>query len=118
METPKEVIKEAGVPVPETERVWELVNPEGVVMVKPVKLAPRPATLEGKTVVLLWNGKAGGDFFQDRLTELLAERVKDIKLIKVYDHGTNELFQHPPQPDQLGRVVDLKPAMVISAQGD
>jgi hypothetical protein len=36
-----------------------------------IKLNPHPFTLEGKTVVLRWNGKYNGDNFLNRIAELL-----------------------------------------------
>ncbi len=45
---------------------------------KPVKTAPRLQSLEGKTVGLLWNGKALGDVALKRTAELIAERVPNV----------------------------------------
>lgn len=43
------------------------------------KTAPRLATLEGKTIGLLWNGKPMGDVALRRAAELIQERVPDVK---------------------------------------
>ena len=74
----------AGLAVPalsyskESAQEWELLNPEGVIQVKPMKVNPHPATLEGKTVVLRWNGKHNGNNFLNRVAELLAETLHRI----------------------------------------
>ena len=61
---------------------WEVLNPEGVIKIEPMEINPHPSTLEGKTVLLRWNGKHNGDKFLDRVAELLAQKVKDINIIK------------------------------------
>ena len=38
---------------------WEVLNPEGVIKIEPMKINPHPSTLEGKTIMLRWNGKQG-----------------------------------------------------------
>ena len=45
---------------------------------KPEDTAPRLDTLEGKTVGLLWNGKALGDVALKRTAELISERVPNV----------------------------------------
>jgi len=44
--------------------------------VGPVKINAHPASLEGKTVLLRWNGKFNGDKYLTRLGELLSRQVK------------------------------------------
>jgi hypothetical protein len=46
---------------------------------KPVKTAPRLEKLEGKTIGLLWNGKANGDVALKRTATLIQERVPDVE---------------------------------------
>ena len=53
--------------------------------VGPVKLNAHPASLEGKTVVLRWNGKPNGDKYLTRLGELLAQQIKNVKIIKMWE---------------------------------
>ena len=43
-------------------------------------MAPRPDSLEGKTIGLVWNGKANGDVALRRAGELIQSRVPDVKL--------------------------------------
>ena len=45
----------------------------------PAKTAPRLDSLEGKTIGLLWNGKANGDVALRRAAELIGERHTDVK---------------------------------------
>jgi ABC-type Fe3+-hydroxamate transport system substrate-binding protein len=116
-----EVIKKG--PVSEAKLQWELINPEGVVMVEPLKLAPRIATLEGKTVVLYWNGKSNGDNFLNEVAKLLVKNVKGVKVIKAYEvapetadmdrRGTPSI-----SAQQAKTIAAFKPDIVISSQGD
>ena len=46
---------------------WELIVPAGVVEKAELKPAPRLTTLEGKTIVLRWNGKHNGDVLLEYL---------------------------------------------------
>src|SRR5512137_690464 len=69
----------------ETSQEWELVNPEGVIKVEPMKVNPHPSTLEGQTVVLRWNGKHNGNNFLNRIAELLTQKVPAAKVIKLYE---------------------------------
>ena len=100
---------------------WELVNPEGVVRLVPMKLAPRITTLEGKTVVLRWNGKPNGNIMLDRIAELLLEKVKDVQVVKAYDlipeisqisHGVEKSREY------VKKLMTLKPDIVIASQAD
>ena len=73
--------------------------------------APRPASLDGKTVGLLDISKPRGKEFLDRLEELLTER------------GMNVLrFAKPtftkPAPDDLRREIETKCDLVIEALAD
>ena len=42
--------------------------------------APRPASLEGKKIGLVWNGKANGDIALRRAGELIKQRVPSVEL--------------------------------------
>jgi hypothetical protein len=73
--------------------------------------APRPASLDGKTIGLLDISKPRGKEFLDRLEELLTER------------GVNVLrFAKPtftkPAPDDLRREIETKCDLVIEALAD
>ena len=58
----------------------EVLNPVAVIKgeLEAQPLAPRPRTLEGKVVGLVWNGKANGDVALKRLAELIQKRVPDV----------------------------------------
>ena len=42
--------------------------------------APRPSSLEGKTIGLMWNGKANGDVALRRAGELIQQRIPNVDL--------------------------------------
>jgi hypothetical protein len=63
---------------------WELINPTGAVETSSIDPAPRLTTLEGKTVVLRWNGKNNGNVLLGRLAELLAKRFPD-QVVKSFE---------------------------------
>ena len=58
----------------------EVLNPAGEVeKVAKKTLAPRPGSLDGKRVGLVYNLKTGGDILLTRTSELLKERFKDVE---------------------------------------
>jgi len=100
---------------------WVLVNPSGSVKIEYVEPAPRPVTLEGKTIVLRWNLKHNGNHYLDRIGELLCEKVKDAKIVKLYeiDPSTNIVSGSLQESARIARVIaDLEADIVIGAQGD
>lgn len=99
----------------------KLINPEGVVNIEPMNLNPHPASLEGKTVVLQWNGKQNGDNFMNQIATLLAENVKNIKIIKAWQEAPEVkiISQNPEKSKQLAqRIAAFKPDLVIAGQAD
>ncbi len=60
----------------------EVMNPVAPVLgdVEATPPAPRPDSLEGKTIGLVWNGKANGDVALKRAGELIRRRVPDVSL--------------------------------------
>ena len=100
---------------------WDLINPEGVVLIKPIEIAPRLTTLEGKTVVLRWNGKPNGDLFLERIGELLVERVKGIRVIKAWEtaHDTAIISSTPERSSEIAaKIAEFKPDIVIASTAD
>ena len=100
---------------------WELINPEGVVKIEPMQVNPHPSTLEGKTVMLRWNGKHNGDLFLDRVGELLTEKVKDVKIVKSWQVAieTAEISQNENKSKQFTqKLAAFKPDIVIGSQCD
>jgi len=100
---------------------WEVINPAGTIAIKPIQLAPRVASLEGKTVVLRWNGKHNGNNYLDRIAELFAEKLPGAKVIKVYDvdKSTIKISGSNQESARIARVIkDLKADLVIASQAD
>ena len=105
----------------ETVQEWELINPSGTIAIQPVKLAPRLTSLEGKTIVLRWNGKHNGNNFLDRVAELLAEKMPSAKVIKLYDldKSTIKISGSNAESARIAKVIkDLKADIVIASQCD
>ena len=89
--------------------------------VGPVKLNPHPAGLERKTVVLRWNGKYNGDEFLSRVGELLKQRVKGVRVIRMWemDKETAAISKNGAMSEDVaGRIAKLNPDLVIAAQAD
>ena len=100
---------------------WELIDPEGVVNIKPFSPNPHPNTLEGKTVLLRWNGKHNGDLFLERVAERLNEKVNDINIIKSWDIAPETMMvtTSQQQSKEFANKFSLaEPDLVIGAQGD
>ena len=89
--------------------------------VGPVKINPHPASLEGKTVLLRWNGKMNGDRFLTRVGELLAQQVKNVKIVKLWelDKTTASISKDLQASERVAATVaGLKPDLVIAVQAD
>ncbi len=87
----------------------------------PVKLNPHPASLEGKTVLLRWNGKFNGDKYLTRVGELLGQKVKNVKIVKLWemDKSTAAISKDLQASEQVAATVaKVKPDLVIAAQAD
>jgi hypothetical protein len=97
---------------------WELVNPEGAA--RPVSLspAPRPDTLDGKTVGLAWNGKPGGDEALDEIATLLTQQVAGIRCIKFWETLPESVAQRELGADVIRAMARSAPDLVIVAQAD
>ncbi len=65
--------------------VLEVLNPVATSQgeVTQFSLAPRPKSLDGKKIGLLWNGKRGGETALARVGELLEGRFKNIQLVNI-----------------------------------
>jgi hypothetical protein len=98
-----------------------LAATEQIPKVGPVKINSHPKSLEGKTVILRWNEKMNGDKYLNRVGELLAQQVKNIKIIKLWevDKSTAAISKDLPASEQVAAaIVRLKPDLVIAAQAD
>ncbi len=86
-----------------------------------VKLNPHPASLEGKTVVLRWNGKYNGDNFLNRVGELLTEQVQGVNIIKMWEvePGTAAMSESLEVSEEFAaKIAAQKPDLVIAMQCD
>lgn len=106
----------------ERDQRWEVLNPQGVVRIEPMKINPHPSALEGKTVLLRWNGKHNGDKFLDRLSELLAQKVKGIKIIKSWEVAPETVDPISGSEERsielMKKLAAFKPDLVIGSQAD
>jgi hypothetical protein len=106
----------------EIKQQWELLSPEGVIKIEAMKVNPHPSTLEGKTVMLRWNGKHNGDKFLERVGELLKERVKDVKIIKSWDvapETVDPIAGSQERSQEFAKAIaKYKPDLVIGSQSD
>jgi ABC-type Fe3+-hydroxamate transport system substrate-binding protein len=94
---------------------------ESVVPVEAVTLNRHPASLEGKTVVLRWNGKPNGDKLLNRVGELLVEQVQGVKVIKLWetDPGTAISSDGAEVSVQIAdKIAAMAPDLVIASQCD
>jgi uncharacterized membrane-anchored protein len=101
---------------------WEVLDPQGVIKIEPMKINSHPSTLEGKTVLLRWNGKHNGDRFLDRVAELLAQKVKDIKIIKSWEVAPETVDpisgSQEKSMELMKKLAAFKPDLVIGSQAD
>jgi hypothetical protein len=100
---------------------WKLVNPEALVQIEADQVNPHPKDLSGKTVVLYWNGKPNGDLFLNRIGELLAERVDNVKVIKAWEVRPSTKRTDPTAGASRAtaqELAGLSPDLIIGAPGD
>src|SRR5512138_1628589 len=100
---------------------WELINPEGVAKSE-FKLAnPHPTVLEGKTILLRWNGKHNGNVFLDQIGRLLEEKINNIKILKaweVFPEYGNSSQNLEASKKIAAKLAEFKPDIVIASQCD
>ncbi len=85
----------------------EILNPLAETVEHSVKPAGRPATLDGKTIGLYWNMKAGGDAALDRTEALLGARFPGATFRR-YTGSVGWLMRHctPEDADRIASEVD------------
>ncbi|HUL23835.1 MAG TPA: hypothetical protein VLZ10_20440 [Thermodesulfobacteriota bacterium] len=86
-----------------------------------IKFNPHPATLEGKTVLMRWNGKYNGDNLLNRIAELLNDQVKGVQIIKMWelDRSTAIISDSLEKSEKTAaEIAKKKPDLVIAAQAD
>ena len=85
---------------------------------KSINFVPRIRTFDGKKVGLLWNGKPNGDFFLNRVAELLEKSYQGVRIIKLWEvdpHRTAHADKKSAETlDFIARSADI----VIAGQGD
>jgi len=89
--------------------------------VGPVQINPHPVSLEGKTVLLRWNGKMNGDKYLTRIAELLNQQVKNVKVIKLWEQNksTAVISKDLQDSERVTAIIgQLKPDLVIASQAD
>ena len=94
---------------------------EAVPKIETVRMNAHPGTLEGKTVLLRWNGKYNGDKFLTRVGELFIEQVKNVRIVKFWESDSNTaiISKKIEVSEQIAsKIASLKPGIVISAQAD
>ena len=106
--------------VPATKQQKTIVyNPTSVAVTEQnIRFAPRIDSFEGKRIGLMWNGKANGNFYLNRVAELLEKKYKGIQIIKFWEvdpKGT----AHPDRKsdaalDNMAKSSDV----VIASQAD
>lgn len=85
---------------------------------KHLEFAPRVNAIDGKRIGLLWNGKPNGDFYLERVAQLLEKKYKGVSVIKFWEVDPEET-SHPDKKsdvalDRIAKSSDI----VIAAQGD
>ncbi|RYF32708.1 MAG: hypothetical protein EOO21_06540 [Comamonadaceae bacterium] len=65
-----------------------------------VRAAPRPGTLAGKRIGLIWNGKPGGDVALEVAAEHIAKRFPDATFWR------SDWYSYPFTDPQLQQIVD------------
>ena len=86
-----------------------------------IQLNPHPASLEGKTVVLRWNGKPNGDKLLARVAELLTEQAPGVKIIKLWEGEPDTAISSDDADVSLQiaeKIAALAPDLVIASQCD
>jgi hypothetical protein len=87
----------------------------------PVKINRHPASLEGKKVLLRWNGKYNGDKFLNRVGELLTQRIRKVNVVEMWkvDSSTAVISKKGEISEQIAaEIAHLKPDLVIASQAD
>lgn len=86
-----------------------------------IQMNAHPASLEGKTVVLRWNGKPNGDKLLSQIAELLTQQVKDIKIIKLWETAPETAVSSESaevSAQFADKIAALNPDLVIASQCD
>ena len=97
----------------------QLYNPTGAVMAERItNFKSRIDSFEGKRIGLLWNSKPNGDFYLNRVAELLSKKFPSSKIIKFYETHAAETANPDKKSDKALELIAQNADVVISAQGD
>ena len=100
---------------------WQMLIPTGVIKQAQIEPAKRPATLDGKTVVLRWNSKNNGNLVLDRIAENFHKKLPSVNVVKMYekDPSTNIISGSAAASERIAKAVaEVKPDLVIASQCD
>ncbi len=93
--------------------------PTGVEMMQNLKnFAPRPSSLEGKRIGLHWNGKPNGDFFLNRVAELLSQKYKNIRINKFWELEPGKTAHADRKSDEALDFMAANADLIISSSAD
>ena len=100
-------------------KIIRAYDPTSVAVIEEhLDFAPRIDSFEGKRIGLLWNGKPNGNFYLNRIAQLLEEKYKHINIIKFWEVDPEETAHPDKKSDAaLDRIAE-KSDIVIAAQGD
>ena len=100
---------------------WKLVNPEGAVESESNAANPHPPCLDGKTILLRWNGKPNGDVFLDRIANLFAQKINNVRLVKAWEvlpESKNSGTNSEASKEMAANLSKFKPDICVASQGD
>ncbi|MBI2858837.1 MAG: hypothetical protein HYX90_07145 [Chloroflexi bacterium] len=100
---------------------WTLLNPSGVAQIEAVKANPRPSTLDGKTVLLYWNGKPNGDVFLNRTAKLIEKHAMGVRFVRSWEVApqTKAISSSADASKRFaGALAAFNPDISIASQGD
>jgi len=86
-----------------------------------IQLNPHPASLEGKTVVLRWNGKPNGDNLLNRVADLLTQQAPSVKIVKMWEVDPSTAVSSDDAGVSLeiaDKIAAQNPDLVIASQCD
>jgi hypothetical protein len=92
-----------------------VANPIAQSTVQTIAPAPRLTDLNGKTIGLYWNIKAGGDAALDRTEEVLSDRYPAAKFVRLIGSiGSTVRHLTPKDGDHIAATCDA----VVGTTGD
>ena len=97
----------------------QVYKPTGAVIAEKItNFAPRIDSFDGKRIGLLWNSKPNGDFYLNRVADLLSQKFPSSKIIKFYETHAAETANPDKKSDTALDLIVQNADVVITAQGD